>query len=176
MIKFNKKAGSKIITLYWFVILIIIAGGLFAMVYSFYHYPYDVRELEGAVMINKIADCLSSKGELNSELFNEEGFSESYKNNFLDNCHINFNVEESWEREPQYYFRVNFYNATNLENSVFDISKGDKNLIADWNIQEEKEYKRAAKGVEDDFFSSYGGDLYLIKILTIIKKTEKNVK
>lgn len=167
----NKKAGSKIITLYWFVILIIIAGGIFAMVYSFYHYPYDVRELEGEVMVNHIADCLSSKGELNSELFNE-----SYKNNFLDNCHINLDVEEIWEGEPQYYFRVNFYNATNLENSVFEISKGNLNLVAGCEIQEEKEYKREAKCVEDDFFSFYGEDLYLIKILTIIKKTEKNVK
>lgn len=183
----NKKAGSKILTMYWFVILIIIAGGIFAMVYSFYHHPYDVRELEAEIMINHIADCLSSQGNLTSELFNEEGFSESYKNNFSDNCHINLNVEEVWQKnfdveeeiwggEPQYYFRINFYNAINLENSVFEISKGDNKLIADWNIQEEKEYKRAAKGVEDGFFSFNGEDLYLIKILTIVKKTEKNVK
>jgi len=43
-------------------------------------------------------------------------------------------------------------------------------------IQKEKEYKREVKCVEDGFFSFNGEDLYLIKILTIIKKTEKNVK
>jgi len=176
MIWFNKKGGSKIITLYWFVILIIVAGGIFAMVYSFYHYPYDVRELEGEIMINHISDCLSNKGELNSELFNEEGFSQNFSENFLENCHLNFEVEDVWEEEPQYYFRINFYNSTNLENSVFEISKGDNKLIADWNIQEEKDYQRIAKGVENSFFSFNGEDLYLIKILTIIKKTEKNVK
>lgn len=173
----NKKGGSKIITMYWFVILIIIAGGIFAMVYSFYHYPYDVRELEGEIMINHIADCLSNKGELDSELLNEEGFSQNFSEDFLEKCHLNFDVEEEvWEEEPQYYFRVNFYNATNLENSVFEISKGNLNLVADCNIQEEKEYKRTARCVEDDFFSFNGENLYLIKILTIIKKTEKNVK
>ena len=172
----NKKGGGKIITMYWFVILIIVAGGIFAMVYSFYNYPYDVRELEGEIMINHIADCLSSQGNLTSELFNEEGFSQNFSKDFLENCHLNFEVEESWEKEPQYYFRVNFYNAANLENSVFEISKGDNKLIADWNIQEEKEYKRTAKGVEDSFFSFNGENLYLIKILTIIKKAEKNVK
>jgi len=183
----NKKGGGKIIAMYWFVMLIIIAGGIFAMVYSFYHHPYDVRELEAEIMINHIADCLSNKGELNSELFNEEGFSQNFSENFLGNCHINLGVEEVWQKnfdveeeawggEPQYYLQINFYNAINLENSVFEISKGNLNLVADWNIQEEKEYKRTAKGVEDGFFSFNGEDMYLIKILTIVKKTEKNVK
>jgi len=171
-----KKGGSKVIALYWFVILMIIAGGIFSMVYSFYHYPYDVRELEGEIMINKIADCLSSQGNMSSGLFAEEGFSESYKNNFLNECHINLNVEESWNKEPQYYFEVNFYKSENLENSVFNIPKGNLNLMADCNIQEEKEYKREVKCTEENFFSFHGEDLYLIKILTVIKKTEKNVK
>ena len=172
----NKKGGGKIIAMYWFVMLIIIAGGIFAMVYSFYHHPYDVRELEGEIMINHIADCLSTQGNLTSALFDEEGFSQNFSENFLENCHINLDVEEIWEGEPQYYLQINFYKSENLENSLFEISKGNLNLVADWNIQEEKEYKRTAKGVEDDFFSFNREDMYLIKILTIVKKTEKNVK
>ena len=175
-----KKGGSKIIALYWFVILMIVAGGIFAMVYSFYNYPYDVRELEAEIMINKIADCLSNclstNCELNSELFDEEEFSESYRNSFLDKCSINFNVEESFAEEPQYYFKIDFYKSEDLESSVFNIPKGNSNLVASCEIQEEEEYKREAKCVEDGFFSFNGEDLYLIKILTIIKKTEKNVK
>lgn len=185
--KMNKKGGAKIISMYWFVILIIIAGGIFAMVYSFYHHPYDVRELEGEIMINHIADCLSTQGNLTSALFDEEGFSQNFSENFLENCHLNFEVEEVlqknfdveeeiWGGEPQYYLQINFYKSENLENSLFEISKGNLNLVADWNIQEEKEYKRTAKGVEDDFFSFNREDMYLIKILTIVKKTEKNVK
>ncbi len=178
MIKMNKKGGSKIITMYWFVIILIVAGGIFAMVYSFYNHPYDVRELEGEIMINSIADCLSSKGEMESELFDENGFSESFSTYILEKCHINLNVEESLEIDPQYYFKIDFYNASNLNVPVFDISAGDKSLVADCNIQEEKEYMRTARCVEDDFFSfnKDNGDLYLIKIISAIKKTEKNVK
>jgi len=172
----KKKGGAKIIALYWFVILMIVAGGIFAMVYSFYYHPYDVREIEGKIIINQIADCLSNQGELSSELFDEEGFSASYKNNFLSECHINFNVEESWNKEPQYYFKIDFYKSEDLENSVFNILKGSLELVASCEIQEEKEYKREVKCVEDNFFSFNGEDLYLIKILAIIKKTEKNVK
>ncbi len=177
MIMFNKKGGGKILTLYWFVILIIVAGGVFVMVYSFYNHPYDVRELEGEIMVNYIADCLSSEGELTSTLFDEEGFSQEFSEDFLRNCHLNFDVEEEvWGVEPQYYFRVNFYKATNLENSVFEIFKGNLNLVVGCETQKEKEYKREVKCVEEDFFSFNGENLYLIKILTIIKKTEKNVK
>lgn len=172
----NNKGGSKMITMYWFVILLIVAGGIFAMVYSFYHHPYDIREIEGEIMVNHIADCLSNQGKLNSELFNETRFSEFYKDNVLENCHINLDVEDSFENDVQHYFRINFYNATNLDTSVFEISEGANKLTADCNIQEEKEYDRTAKCVEDSFFSFNGEDLYLIKILTIIKKTEKNVK
>lgn len=183
----NKKGGNKILTLYWFVILLIVAGGIFAMVYAFYHHPYDVRELEGEVMINQIADCLSTAGNLTSDLFDDQGFSSEFSENFLENCHLTFNVEEVWQKnfdveeevwkeEPQYYLQVNFYKAENLQNSLFEISKGNLNLIADWNIQEEKEYKRTARGVEKSFFSLHEEETYLIKILTIVKKAEKNVK
>ncbi len=174
----HKRGGSKVLTMYWFVILIIVAGGIFSMVYSFYNYPYDVRELEGEIMINSIADCLSSKGEINSELFDENEFSESFRTSVLEKCNLNLEVEESLEIDTQYYFKIDFYNASNLNVPVFDISAGNKNLVADCNIQEEKEYMRAARCVEDDFFSfnKDNGDLYLIKILSAIKKTEKNVK
>jgi len=80
------------------------------------------------------------------------------------------------EIDPQYYFKVDFYNASNLNIPLFDISEGDKNMIADCNIQEEKEYLRTARCVEDDFFSFNEKDLYLIKIIVAVKKTEKNVK
>lgn len=174
----NNKGGSKIIAVYWFFILIIVAGGIFGMVYSFYNHPYDVREIEGEIMINQIADCLSTKGELTSGLFDEGDFSEPFKTNFLDICHINLNVESTWEKKPQYYFEIDFYNSSNLDDSIFKIFKGDRNRIADCNIQEEKEYKRTAECVENSFFSfeKGSGDLYLIKILSVIKKTEKNVK
>lgn len=174
----DKIGGSKVISIYWFVILMIIAGGIFAMVYSFYHHPYDVREIEGQILINDIADCLSQQGELTGELFDGGKFSNTFKDNFLDICHINFETEdyEEWKQIPQYYLDLKFYNASDLENLVFEISKGNNGLISDCNIQEEKEYQKTAKCIEKDLFSFSGENLYLIKILTVIRKTEKNVK
>jgi len=171
----NKK-GDKVLAVYWFAVLILVAGGIFAMVYTFYHHPYDIREIEAEIMINNVADCLSKQGKLNAGLFNESLFDTGFKNNFLVNCHLNFGVEETWEDIPQYYTEINFYDANDLNTSVFEILEGNKNLISSCEIQEEKEYKKEARCVEKSFFSLHEENLYLIKILSIVRKTEKNVK
>jgi len=172
----DKHGTDKILSVYWFVILIIVAGGIFAMVYTFYHRPYDIRELEAGIMINQIADCLSEQGKLNSGLITGGKFNEDFKNNFLEKCHLNFNVENDWDK-PQYYAEINFYDVGDVGNSIFNISEGDKDLISNCEIQKDKKYERLAKCVERRFYSLDEEDnQYLIKILSVVRKTEKNVK
>ncbi len=169
------KRGDKLLSIYWFAILVLIAGGIFLMVYNFYNHPYDVREIEAEVLINSVADCLSSEGKINSELIYEGNFSEEFEENFLEKCHLAFE-SEVWEL-PQYYTEINFYNSSDLDSSVFNITKGNKNLVSGCVIQEEKEYEREVKCVEEEFFSfDENNNLYLIKILSIVRKTEKNAK
>lgn len=164
------------LSVYWFAILILISGAIFAMVYVFYHHPYDVREVEAEIMINKIANCLSEGGRLNSAVITEGKFNEEFENNFLETCSMTFKVEDGWEDEIQYYIEINFYNSSGDGGNVFNIAEGNKNLILSCEIQKEKKYKREVECVEESFFSLDGNNLYLIKILSIIKKTEKNVK
>ena len=44
------------------------------MVYNFYSSPYDVRDTEADILTNKIADCISQKGKIDSEFFYEGSF------------------------------------------------------------------------------------------------------
>src|SRR3989338_10868548 len=75
----NRKGAEKIISIYWFAILIIIAGAVVAMVSLFYGTPYDVRDAEANILVNKVSNCLSENGKLNKELFNEDKkFNENY--------------------------------------------------------------------------------------------------
>jgi hypothetical protein len=174
----NKIGADKMISVYWFAILLLVAGGIFAMVYAFYQHPYDVRELEADIMINKIADCLSNKGELNSELVKQGEFNENFKTDFLSICNLNFNVEDeySWE-DDQYYVEINFYIVGDTENSVFEISKGNNKWISSCETQKEKEYNLLAKCVEKRFYSlDENENQYLIKILSVVRKTEKNAR
>lgn len=172
----NKYGTDKIISVYWFGILIIVAGGIFAMVYTFYHHPYDVRELEANIMINKIADCLSSEGKINLNILDDTEKFLLNNDNFLEICNVNFDVEKKWEDEPQYYVEINFYKPGDTDNPIFEISNGNKNLISSCIIQNE-EYEKLARCVEKRFYSlTENNNQYLIKILSIIRKSEKNVK
>ncbi len=67
MILKNKKGADKIITIYWFAILMLVAAGVFTMVLAF-QTPYDVRELEASILTNQIADYLAPQGILDSNV------------------------------------------------------------------------------------------------------------
>lgn len=111
---------EKIISVYWFVILIIVAGGIVFMVSNFYGKPYDVRDIESSVMADNIADCISKNGRLIYPMDDEE-----FKRNFLQVCHININTQSD---EIQYYIEVSFYNFENSQSLGFDIKEGNPNL------------------------------------------------
>lgn len=173
MIINNKHGAEKILSVYWFAILIIIAGAIVAMVSLFYGTPYDVRDVEANIMSNKIANCLSENGKLNSELFIEDkNFNENF--NLREKCNLVFETESKSER-GEYFLQTEFYDLNNEE--VFSISEGNSNLYADCKIEDDK-YRKISKCIEREFYSlnPISDDVFKIKILSVIRKTEKNVK
>ncbi len=168
----NKK-GDKLLSVYWFVILIIVAGGIFGMVYVFYGTPYDVREIETTLLINNVADCVSYGGVINDTLI-YNGVVNPTNQNFLSQCHLNFNSSE-WADE-QYYTEVNFYKV-NSATSVLDIKKGNNNFLASCAIQSGKDYNTLTRCIEKSFYSvDNENNQYIIKILGVVRKSEENVK
>ena len=169
----KNKHGDKILSVYWFAILLIVAGGIFAMVYIFYGTPYDVRGVEARILTNQIADCVSYTGKINSNLISNGvpiGNSE-----FLNSCHLIFNSSE-WT-DDQYYTEVSLYKLDNLNTPIIDIKKGNNNLPPSCAIQENKAQERLATCLKSSFYSLDDlNNQYIIKILSIVRKTEKNAK
>ena len=173
----NRIGAEKIISVYWFVILIIIAGAVVAMVSLFYGSPYDVRVTEANIMINQVSNCLSQSGELNKNLFISENSEKKFNENFnlLEECNLIF--ETKFENAVgEYFLEAEFYDLNNER--LFSISEGNSNLKTDCKIAEgEKKYKRLSKCVDREFYSlDSENQAYRINILSAIKKTEKNVK
>jgi len=100
IMKMNK-IGDKIISVYWFAILAIVAVGIVMMVAVFYGKPYDVREAEAGVMINQVVDCLSGTDGKLKQISS------------LEECHFNFGDEFFLEVESLNLAEGNF----NLEDS-----------------------------------------------------------
>lgn len=180
----NKKGTEKVVSIYWFAVIVIVAGGVFAMAYTFYGSPYDVREIEGGILSDQIADCISTQGILNEKLFNSSGnFDKNFTQDFLEVCDLNFNSESDygWDKETQYFSEINFYGVNDLENSEFRIQQGNLNLRADCFVENKKgkDYRALASCVEKRFYavdSASSGNQYLIKVLVAVGKSEKNVK
>lgn len=170
----NKK-GSKLISMYWFLILTIILVGIVMMVKTFYGNPYDVRSLEVEVLNNHISNCISSGGRMNSLLIwpSTGQYQESFKDNFPTNCKINFTGHNEFD-SVEYYTEVNLYNK--FEKKPFaTFFHGNKNWIED--CQANNEYKNLAVCFNSTYYSADNiGNLYRIEVLSIVHKIKENVK
>ncbi len=170
----NKK-GDKYLTVYWLVVLAIVAGGVFGMVYVFYGTPYDVREIEANILTNQIADCVSYAGKINAYLISNGKINQMTGEDFLKMCHLNFTSSE-W-KEEQYYTEIGFYKLSDLNNPVLNVQAGNKNWLAYCDIQENKKQENFPQCVQKSFYSlDKANNQYIIKILTVVRKAEKNVK
>ncbi len=171
----DNKKGDKILSVYWFAVLIIVAGGIFAMVYIFYGAPYDVREIEANTLINSIADYVSYAGRINTNLISEGEFHQKLGEDFLKECNFIFSSNE-WEGE-QYYTEIDFYKLEDINNPVMNINAGNNKWLGYCAIQENEEYERIATCVRKSFYSLDDmGNQYIIKILAVVSKTDKNAK
>ena len=168
------KRGDKIISIYWFAILILVAGGVFGMVYIFYGAPYDIREIEANILTNQVADCVSYGGRINATLISNGQPSQKTGEDFLKMCHLNFKSEE---KEEQYYAEVKFYKLEDMNNPVLEINAGNNNWVSYCTIQEEKKQEILPQCVTKSFYSvDNSNNPYIIKILSIVGKSGKNVK
>jgi len=74
----NKKAGEKVLSIYLFIIYIIVSIGIVSGVLTFYG-PLDVRGVESGILTDKVIDCLVEQGELKE--FNLENCGFDFKDN-----------------------------------------------------------------------------------------------
>ncbi|MDO8528870.1 MAG: N-acetylmuramoyl-L-alanine amidase [Nanoarchaeota archaeon] len=130
----NRK-GDKLISVYWFAILFMIAAAVVYMVAIFYGAPKNISEQESKILANKVAECISEAGYLKERIIGNNYF----KNNLLAECNLNFDVEDfkEWKDKPQYYLEVAIHKfdsnlPENAGEKLFNFSIGDINLKTDY--------------------------------------------
>ncbi len=124
--KRNKKGTEKIISVYWFAILFIVAAAVSYMVYAFYGKPYDTRQIEADLLTSNAAKCVSYAGYLNEEILNPE-----FSKNFQEICDITFNGEEE-----RYFLEMSLTNLFSGQ-KIFEVDSGNQNLKFSCNLNGE---------------------------------------
>ena len=166
----NKRGGDKIISVYWFAIIFIVAAAIVYMTTSFYGKPYDVRPLEANALTNRIADCVSVDGYIK-----EEALTPEFQNGLLEKCNLNFEVEDAydWKSQEQYYIEVEIFDFNSQPKAkISGASVGNVNLIDSC----EMKGKYMPKCLKRNFYSiDENNNQYQINTFVIIKKVDKNV-
>jgi len=166
----NKRGTDKALSVYWFAILFIVAGGIVYMTFVFYGAPYDVREIEANVLINQVADCIATGGKLN------DNWVDLNNDNFLQRCHFNFKVEDvyGW-KDNQFYVEINSYDFK-TDSGIYLDSKNEQVKFGDSGLNQSciTEGKYSPVCIERSFYVLEGDVSIVIKIKSVIGKADKN--
>lgn len=165
----RNRNGDTLFSLYWFAILMIVAGGIVGMVFVFYGDSYDIREIEANLLLDKLASCVSYGGKISGNLILN---GQIQSTDVLENCHLNLSEE--------YFYEITFYKVKDIANPFLDYflktQGGNLNLGASCEIREE-DFSKLPTCVQRSFYSLDNADnQYIIEILTAVKKTEQNVE
>ena len=171
----NKKGADKLISVYWFVILTIVAGGIVLMVNSYYGSPYDVRELEANILATKVADCIYPGGKLNPALISEQGvFKPEFRDNFMKYCNLNFDTNSEFEPQ-QYYVQARFFESGEERLLKNTLEGGNPNYVADCTIKDGRD--KLSFCLDREFWVKGPTEkIYLVKIKSIVAKVDQNAK
>jgi len=190
-----KKGGEKILSLYWFLIITIVAGGLVYITAQFYGEPYDVRNVEEEILSQQVANCLTQENYLKAEVLSldKDGFNQ---NNFLEKCYLNFNTESNLFGDSlgEYYLNIEIFNFVLnseshlvLESPLKSISIGESRLLEQTNLyssdrifyisdktQEKPKLEYEIEREKLFYVLDEEKNPYVIKIIAVVGKSEKN--
>ncbi len=180
IINFEDKRGSdKMLSMYWFAIVLLVSIGVFSMVYLFYSAPYEVRDVESDILANHVGNCLSRQGQIHPGIIPNGEFNPNF--NLLRDCNLNFETEDEydWKQEEQFFAEVEIYSISSGKNILGKVSEGNLNWKENCFIKDKKDedFDRFVKCSEKRVYVlGSNSEQYLINILVGVGKIEKNAR
>lgn len=132
---FKKSKKGFVLSIWWFIMVIIIASTIYTIVNMFFQSPLDIREMEVNSLINQVSDCIYYAGRFNVNI-NSFSDTSSINNNrpsdnegnllnevkidkdfLIKNCNLNL-FDENHPEEMQYFIQVNVYELKTVSNSL----------------------------------------------------------
>lgn len=173
----EKQAEEKMISVYWFVIVVLIAGAVVAMVSTFYGDPYDVRDVEANLMINKFSECVSDSGKLNEDFLNQSHLKDNVSLKSVCGFVFEKSSGQAGNQRSEYYLESQFYEVES-EKSLANYSAGSRAFKAQCRTQNETQnHEGFAKCVNRTVYVANDTEsAYEVNVLAAVSKSDKNVK
>ncbi len=110
----NKKADSKLLSIWLFIIFVLIGGLIVIGVFIYYSNQNDIRSVEALTLYNKLVDIISNNGYLKDEVSKD-----SYN---IFNKELNKNV---FRDNGDFYFKIEIFDKDKLVKSIVEGNKAD---------------------------------------------------
>lgn len=151
----SNKAETKLLAIWWFLVLIIVSAGIILGTSFFRADKIDVRQAEASIMVEKLSSCLVSNGHINQQMISSQIF---------DSCYLN---EKIVNASSIYLGRIRVYDSSNK--LIKEYSFGNNALEANCKIGEvvanSQKFPRCS---EKTFFASdFDGKIIQLNLLVV---------
>jgi len=155
-----KIAGERVLSIYLFVIYIIVAVGIVSGVIMVYGSPLDVQEKEAGILSDKIIGCLVEQGQL------KEGILEGDVD-LLEFCKFDFRDNtKKYNGEERYAVKVELYDFESGELKEQLPIVGNKRFLEFCDLKRDN----LPKCSEKEIYVLEGQTKYLLKINSAVSK------
>ena len=113
----NKKGDEKLLSIWWFVCLVVVGVTITVVITVYLSTPIDTRFQETEILQEKIFDCVIQNGFLENEIL------EKNPNQFLDFCKLH---KKTINESNKYFFYLEIIDSS--ENQMKNFSAGDVNF------------------------------------------------
>ncbi|MDP3026935.1 MAG: hypothetical protein Q8N63_04450 [Nanoarchaeota archaeon] len=158
----NKKGGERILSIYLFIIYIIVSIGIVSGVIIFYGQPLDVGNLEAEILTDSVINCLVEQGGLKEGVLDD-----SY--DLLKDCKFDFRDNtRKYEGDERYAVKVELYDFnTNELKKTLPIA-GDADFLSYCSSEGDK----IPRCNEKQVYVLYGQTKFLLKITSAVGKVQ----
>lgn len=108
----NKKGGEKYLSIWWFFVLVVVAGAFIIAVFGFYSADVDVKGIEAEILVNRVMSCLNEKGY----------FQENNLKNIFESCYLS---EKIINESGKYYLEIWVYDSDKKVKESLTFGVGD---------------------------------------------------
>jgi len=160
----NRKADERVLSIYLFIIYIIVGIGIVSGVILFYGSPLDVREREAGVLTDAVIDCLVDGGQLKKNHLdnpNSLNLKEFCKFDFRDNT-------KKYNGEERYAVKVELYDFDTGELKGALPVAGNKGFLEFCDA----EGKDIPKCNKKEVYVLYGPAKFILKINSAVNKVQ----
>ena len=106
----SKQGGERLLSIWWFLVLIIVGAGIVVGVLIFFSAETDARQVESRILYGELASCLTSQGFLIEEVQASSSF------DVFERCGIKKEIFEA--SQDIWYFEINFYDSDKNKKGV----------------------------------------------------------